>query len=82
MAWTKTFTAQKIGSKDNLWASPPTFAGMHEQEQYRAAVSAADALIQSKTIGTGTTYTVTLSGTGNPGHPTSDTITVTVTNAN
>jgi len=82
MAWSKTYTAQKIGNKDHLWAAPPVFAGPHEFEQYRAAVNAADAIIQAKVVGTGTTYTVALSGTGNPGHPNGDVVSVTLTTAN
>lgn len=84
MSWTKTFTAQPLGTRENLWAAPPAFAGTHEFEQYRACVNAADQIIQARVVGSGTTYTVTISGTATPGHKNgqTDTVTVTVTNAN
>jgi hypothetical protein len=84
MAWTKTYTAQQIGTREHLWAAPPVFAGTWEYEQYRAAVDAAIDIIQKRVIGSGSVYTVTLSGTGSQGHKNgqTDTITVTVTNAN
>jgi hypothetical protein len=84
MAWTKTFTAQQIGTREHMWAAPPVFAGTHEFEQYRAAVDAAMVLIGRNIVGTGGTFTVALSGTGTAGHKNgvTDTVTVTVTNAN
>jgi hypothetical protein len=84
MAWTKTFTAQQIGTREHMWAAPPVFAGSHEFEQYRAAVDAAMVLIGRNVVGSGSTFTVALSGTATPGHKNTvaDTVTVTITNAN
>jgi hypothetical protein len=84
MAWTKTYTAQQIGTREHLWVAPPVFVGTWEFEQYRAAVDAAIDIIQKRVIGSGSVYTVTLSGTASQGHKNgqTDTITVTVTNAN
>jgi hypothetical protein len=84
MSWTKTFTAQQIGTREQLWALPPVFAGTYEQEQYQAAIDAAMLLISKRVVGSGSKFTVALSGTGTVGHPNgfADTITVTVTNAN
>jgi hypothetical protein len=84
MAWSKTYTAQQIGTREHMWAAPPVFAGTHEFEQYRAAVDAAMVLIGRNIVGTGGTFTVALSGTGTAGHKNgvTDTVTVTVTNAN
>ena len=78
MAWTQTLTAQKIGNIDHL-TPPASFASLAEQEQWDAARRAAIALVQSRTLGAAGSFTVALSGTGNPGHPSGDTITVTVT---
>lgn len=84
MAWSKTFTAQQISTREHMWNAPPVFAGSHEFEQYRAAIDAAMVLISKNVVGAGGVYTVALSGTGTPGHKnaTADTVTVTVTNAN
>jgi hypothetical protein len=78
MSWSRTYTNQQIGNKDHL-PPPASFASIAEQEQFFAARRAAIEIIQSKVIGHNTNYTVALSGTGNPGHPSGDTITVTVT---
>jgi hypothetical protein len=62
--------------------TPPASAATEVQEQFKQAALLAAALRASKVIGEGSTYTVALSGTANPGHPTGDSVTITVTNSN
>jgi hypothetical protein len=78
MAWTKTYSNAQVGNPDHL-TPPASFASMAEQEQFYAAREAAITLIRRKVVGHNTNYTVVLSGTGNSGHPSGDTVTVTVT---
>lgn len=79
-SWSVAPGAAKVGGKGHM--TPPVSTADVVQEQYKAAADAAQAIINSKSIGTGTTFTVALSGVANAGHPNGDSITVTVTNAN
>lgn len=79
-AWSVAPGAKQTGGKEHM--IPPPGASSESLEQFRTAQRAADLIIQSKTIGTGATFTVALSGVANAGHPNGDSITVTVTNAN
>jgi len=79
MSWSRTYSNVPIGSIDHLPPPATPFASLAEQEQWNAARRAAILIAGSKGAGAQTNFTIALSGTGNPGHPSADTITVTVT---
>jgi len=76
VSWTKTYTNIPCGNIDHL-PPPASFASIYEQEQWNAAIQAAILMVKSKTSGSGN-FTITLSGTGTKGHPSGDTISVSV----
>lgn len=78
--WTTSQSSAKVGTKDHI--SLPSSTTDHVLEQAEFCRDLAYALIQSKVLGAGSTWTIALSGTSNKGHPNGDTVTITVTNAN
>ena len=85
MAWSKTDTTIKAGNKNHMtvpsnFSATPAINAI-EIEQWKVACEAAQLIMQRGVVGTTGTYTLTVSGTSNTGHPAGDTITITVTSA-